>query len=215
MVTDSEELSDEEKSMIHDVIDLGDTIAREVMIPRVDMTSVEDSSTLNRVLAIMRRTGYSRIPVYHGSVDRVIGIVKAYTTRVGAGPFPTELEDESGEWLRSRGFEYGTTTGRPRRASAARRRRQFRFRHRLSPRLSPSALSCNGVSDYLKKRVRSRLSPGRTIAVVVNGSRSQGSPAAPEPASWWRGRPPDSARFCYRYRHNRSFCPALWLPWCA
>lgn len=74
MVTDSEELSDEEKSMIHDVIDLGDTIAREVMIPRVDMTSVEDSSTLNRVLAIMRRTGYSRIPVYHGSVDRVIGI---------------------------------------------------------------------------------------------------------------------------------------------
>lgn len=48
-------------------------------------------------------------------IDRVIGIVKAYTTRVGAGPFPTELEDESGEWLRSRGFEFGTTTGRPRR----------------------------------------------------------------------------------------------------
>jgi len=48
-------------------------------------------------------------------IDRVIGIVKAYTTRVGAGPFPTELEDESGEWLRSKGFEFGTTTGRPRR----------------------------------------------------------------------------------------------------
>jgi adenylosuccinate synthase len=48
-------------------------------------------------------------------LDRVIGIVKAYTTRVGAGPFPTELHDESGEWLRSRGFEFGTTTGRPRR----------------------------------------------------------------------------------------------------
>ena len=48
-------------------------------------------------------------------IDRVIGIVKAYTTRVGAGPFPTELEDESGEWLRARGFEFGTTTGRPRR----------------------------------------------------------------------------------------------------
>ena len=74
MVTDSEELSDQEKSMIHDVIDLGDTIAREVMVPRVDMTSVEDTCTLNEVLSIMRRTGYSRIPVYHGSVDRVIGI---------------------------------------------------------------------------------------------------------------------------------------------
>lgn len=48
-------------------------------------------------------------------LDRVIGIVKAYTTRVGAGPFPTELHGESGEWLRSKGFEFGTTTGRPRR----------------------------------------------------------------------------------------------------
>ncbi len=48
-------------------------------------------------------------------IERVIGIVKAYTTRVGAGPFPTELHDESGEWLRSKGFEFGTTTGRPRR----------------------------------------------------------------------------------------------------
>ena len=74
MVADSEELSDQEKSMIHDVIDLGDTIAREVMIPRVDMTSVEDTTSLSEVLAIMRRTGYSRIPVYHGSVDRVLGI---------------------------------------------------------------------------------------------------------------------------------------------
>jgi len=48
-------------------------------------------------------------------IDRVIGIVKAYTTRVGAGPFPTELFDESGEFLRKTGFEFGTTTGRPRR----------------------------------------------------------------------------------------------------
>jgi adenylosuccinate synthase len=45
----------------------------------------------------------------------VIGIVKAYTTRVGSGPFPTELFDQSGEFLRANGFEFGTTTGRPRR----------------------------------------------------------------------------------------------------
>jgi adenylosuccinate synthase len=50
-----------------------------------------------------------------GRLEKVIAVVKAYTTRVGAGPFPTELHDESGEWLRSRGFEFGTTTGRPRR----------------------------------------------------------------------------------------------------
>src|SRR3954471_1569066 len=48
-------------------------------------------------------------------LDRVIGIVKAYTTRVGEGPFPTELHDDAGEHLRKTGAEYGTTTGRPRR----------------------------------------------------------------------------------------------------
>ncbi|WP_372736041.1 adenylosuccinate synthase [Nocardioides sp.] len=48
-------------------------------------------------------------------LDRVIGIVKAYTTRVGEGPFPTELHDEFGEHLRKTGAEFGTTTGRPRR----------------------------------------------------------------------------------------------------
>jgi adenylosuccinate synthase len=48
-------------------------------------------------------------------IDRIIAVVKAYTTRVGAGPFPTELFDESGEFLRANGFEFGTTTGRPRR----------------------------------------------------------------------------------------------------
>jgi len=48
-------------------------------------------------------------------LDRVIGIVKAYTTRVGEGPFPTELHDDFGEHLRKVGAEYGTTTGRPRR----------------------------------------------------------------------------------------------------
>jgi len=48
-------------------------------------------------------------------VDKVIGIVKAYTTRVGEGPFPTELHDDAGERLRQAGAEFGTTTGRPRR----------------------------------------------------------------------------------------------------
>lgn len=48
-------------------------------------------------------------------IDSVIGIVKAYTTRVGNGPFPTELLDDDGEKLRKIGMEYGATTGRPRR----------------------------------------------------------------------------------------------------
>ena len=48
-------------------------------------------------------------------LERVIGIYKAYVTRVGRGPFPTELQDQYGEKLRSKGNEFGTTTGRPRR----------------------------------------------------------------------------------------------------
>ncbi|MDI3548573.1 MAG: adenylosuccinate synthase [Halanaerobiales bacterium] len=48
-------------------------------------------------------------------IDDVIGVAKAYLTRVGEGPFPTELQDEIGELLREKGHEYGVTTGRPRR----------------------------------------------------------------------------------------------------
>jgi adenylosuccinate synthase len=48
-------------------------------------------------------------------VDRVLGVFKAYSTRVGAGPMPTELDDATGQLIRDRGHEYGTTTGRPRR----------------------------------------------------------------------------------------------------
>jgi len=48
-------------------------------------------------------------------IDRYLGVAKAYTTRVGAGPFPTEQDNQIGQYIRERGHEYGTTTGRPRR----------------------------------------------------------------------------------------------------
>ncbi|QUH25173.1 adenylosuccinate synthase [Serpentinicella alkaliphila] len=48
-------------------------------------------------------------------IDKVVGVVKAYTTRVGKGPFPTELDNEIGDLIRTKGNEFGTTTGRPRR----------------------------------------------------------------------------------------------------
>jgi adenylosuccinate synthase len=53
------------------------------------------------------------VPTSH--IDRFIGVIKAYSTRVGAGPFPSEQDNETGEYIRERGHEYGTTTGRPRR----------------------------------------------------------------------------------------------------
>lgn len=57
----------------------------------------------------------SGLGVAPGHIREVIGVTKAYCTRVGGGPFPTELDDETGEKLRDKGNEYGATTGRPRR----------------------------------------------------------------------------------------------------
>jgi adenylosuccinate synthase len=51
----------------------------------------------------------------HNKFGDVIGVAKAYTTRVGAGPYPTELFGDFAEEVRAKGYEYGTTTGRPRR----------------------------------------------------------------------------------------------------
>ena len=68
--------------------------------------------TSSNVIAGQAATGVGMGP---GSVDFVLGIVKAYTTRVGEGPFPTELHDENGDRLGTRGHEFGTTTGRKRR----------------------------------------------------------------------------------------------------
>ncbi|MEX2441676.1 MAG: adenylosuccinate synthase [Pontimonas sp.] len=72
-----------------------------------------------------------------GRLDTVMGIVKAYTTRVGSGPFPTELEDQWGDWLRERGHEFGTTTGRPRRTGW------------FDAPIARYATRINGITDYV------------------------------------------------------------------
>ena len=68
--------------------------------------------TSSNVIAGQAATGSGLGP---GGIDFVLGIVKAYTTRVGEGPFPTELNDDYGNMLEERGHEFGTTTGRRRR----------------------------------------------------------------------------------------------------
>lgn len=68
--------------------------------------------TSSNVIAGQAATGVGIGP---GSIDFVLGIVKSYTTRVGEGPFPTELDDADGQKLGERGHEFGTTTGRKRR----------------------------------------------------------------------------------------------------
>lgn len=71
------------------------------------------TSSLTTAMAAFALTG---VPM--PSDAAVVGVMKAYTTRVGAGPFPTEHDGQMGEYLRTRGKEYGATTGRPRRCGA-------------------------------------------------------------------------------------------------
>jgi putative hemolysin len=68
-------LEDEEREMIHSIIEFGDTIVREVMTPRPDMVAVEVDSSPRRALDLVIAEGYSKLPVYEGTIDNVIGVV--------------------------------------------------------------------------------------------------------------------------------------------
>ena len=129
------------------------------------------------------------------SLDRVTGVVKAYCTRVGAGPFPTEETGDVGELLRERGQEYGATTGRPRRcgwfdAVAARH-----------------AIALNGVDDLaltkadvltgfdeVKVCVAYRLERRRAVRVPGHRRSSRGSSPRTACFPGWRGELPRRPR---------------------
>ncbi|WP_446665081.1 adenylosuccinate synthase [Flexivirga sp. B27] len=101
-------------------------------------------------------------------IDRVIGIFKAYTTRVGEGPFPTELLDDSGEFLRKTGAEFGVTTGRPRRCGW------------IDTVIGRYAYRINGVTDFVltKLDVLSGLEKVPVcVAYDVDGVRHDEMPA--------------------------------------
>jgi CBS domain containing-hemolysin-like protein len=70
-------IEEEEREMIHSVFEFGDTILREVMVPRPDMVAVPLQTPLQQVLELILRTGYSRIPVYDGTIDEVVGLAYA------------------------------------------------------------------------------------------------------------------------------------------
>ncbi len=74
LVRDQGTLLEEEKRMIAEVLEIGDTVAREIMVPRVDVDMIEDTSSVGEALPFFRRTGFSRVPVFHDDPDSVIGI---------------------------------------------------------------------------------------------------------------------------------------------
>jgi magnesium and cobalt exporter, CNNM family len=70
-------IEEEEKELIHSIFEFGDTIVREVMVPRPDLVAIEDTATLQDVQALVLEHGYSRIPVFHEDLDDIVGVVFA------------------------------------------------------------------------------------------------------------------------------------------
>ena len=102
-------------------------------------------------------------------VDRVVAVLKAFTSRVGEGPFPTELHDETGDYLRKVGHEYGTTTGRPRRIGW------------LDLVMGRYAQRINGVTDFVLTKLDNYDGLDEIkvcVAYEVNGGRHDEMPVS-------------------------------------
>lgn len=80
IINESEEegiINEDEGDMLHSIFEFGDTIVREVMVPRTDMTCCSNTATLEEILEAIIDSGHSRIPIYEGSTDRIVGVVYA------------------------------------------------------------------------------------------------------------------------------------------
>lgn len=102
IVSEQDDLLDEEKRMIHEIFNAGDTISREIMVPRVDMTVLEDTATLAQALEVMRETGFSRVPVYHEDIDRIVGV--AHIKDILGPALEGKTEASIAEYMRDAAF---------------------------------------------------------------------------------------------------------------
>lgn len=68
-------IQEDEREMIHSIFEFGDTVAREVMVPRIDMVCVADTDSVADAMRVVRAEGHSRLPVYHDSIDQIVGVV--------------------------------------------------------------------------------------------------------------------------------------------
>ena len=124
------------RSVLWDALDRGETVLMEgAQATMLDM----DHGTYPFVTSSNPTAGGACVGtgIPPTAISQVIGVTKAYTTRVGAGPFPTELFDEYGEHLRKIGDEYGTTTGRERRCGW------------FDAVVGRYAVRCNGITDLV------------------------------------------------------------------
>jgi len=97
IINESEEqgiINEEEGDMLHSIFEFGETIVREIMVPRTDMISCSNESTLREVLDTIIETGHSRVPIFEGSNDRIVGFIyaKDLLKQWGEDPASTEIE---------------------------------------------------------------------------------------------------------------------------
>ncbi len=152
--------------MLHEAIESGKTVLFEA--GQATMLDIDHGTypfvTSSNATAGGASTG-SGLPPH--KIERVIAVIKAYTTRVGSGPFPTELFDEMGEFLQKQGGEFGVTTGRPRRCGW------------YDAPMARYAARINGVTDFVltKLDVLSGLDTVPVcVAYDVNGVRHDEMP---------------------------------------
>ena len=74
---EEEEIEDEERELIHSIFEFGDTVVREVMVPRTDMVAIRADASLEEALETIVKAGYSRIPIYEGDTDNIVGVLYA------------------------------------------------------------------------------------------------------------------------------------------
>ncbi len=75
--TDGDPIEEEERQMIRGIIEMEDTTAREIMAPRIDIVALEQDQTIDDALAVIVARGFSRIPLYHDTIDNIVGIIYA------------------------------------------------------------------------------------------------------------------------------------------
>ncbi len=71
------ELEEEEKEMIHSIFEFGDTIVREIMVPRTDVVCIQEDASISDLIRVIKEKGHTRIPVYEETIDKIIGIINA------------------------------------------------------------------------------------------------------------------------------------------
>jgi CBS domain containing-hemolysin-like protein len=77
VASEEDEIEEEEKDLIHSIFEFGDTIVREVMVPRPDIVAIEDEKSLSDVMDLVLEHGFSRVPVFHEDLDQIVGIIYA------------------------------------------------------------------------------------------------------------------------------------------